>query len=327
MTIYLMSCDKVVVQLVFLFNVLHSTQIGAQMFTGLSAFPLTPFKNDKIDFSAFERLLDNLVTAKVDSICAMGSTGLYPYLSRDELTSVAQKTVAMAGDIPVMAGIGSLRTIDVLKNAEAAQKAGVNAVLLAPVSYHPLNESEVYSLFQSVTKELSVPLCVYENPRCTNFTFSDELYRRITQLPNVASIKVPGMPFATEQGATRLATLRKLVPQHVGIGVSGDMYGAAGMAAGCDLWLSVIGGLFPNLVKQIIHSVQSNVVTTSELQQPNLDELWQLFARNGGGLRVMAAASKILGLCDGNCLPAPLMPIPEEDQIVLKALLERLQLS
>ena len=175
------------------------------MFTGLSAFPITPFNNEGIDFKAFEAIINNLVQAKVDSICAMGSTGLYPYLNRKELSQVAKVTVEIADNIPVMAGIGSLRTLDVLRNAEAVQQASVSAVLLAPMSYHRLNDSEVYSLFEKVTRELSVPLCVYENPGATNFTFSNELYAEISKLPNVAAIKLPGMPFETEAGDKKLS--------------------------------------------------------------------------------------------------------------------------
>ncbi|MED5489615.1 MAG: dihydrodipicolinate synthase family protein, partial [Pseudomonadota bacterium] len=162
------------------------------MFTGLSAFPITPFKQEAIDYKAFKGLVDNLASANVDSICAIGSTGLYPYLTRGEKYDVAKLAVDHANGIPVMAGVGALRTYDVLKNVEAVQQAGVNAVLLAPVSYQVLNEEEVYGLYEAVSHEVSVPICVYENPRVTNFTFSDDLYRRIGKLPNIGAIKIPG---------------------------------------------------------------------------------------------------------------------------------------
>ena len=297
------------------------------MFTGLCAFPLTPFKNEQIDLATFERLISNLTEANVDSICAMGSTGLYPYLTREELALVARKTVEQAGNTPVMVGIGSLRTTDVLKNAEAAQKAGVSGVLLAPVSYHALNEEEVLSLFEKVTAELSVPLCVYENPGVTNFVFSDSLYEQVTQLPNVAAIKVPGMPFETSQGSERLAQLRAIVPKRVAIGVSGDKFGAAGMAAGCDLWLSVLGGLFPNTVKHMINIARSEQPESVAQLSDQLIGMWELFARNKGGLRVMATAADILGFSEGSCLPAPLKPLGGEERAKLADLLSRLQLS
>ena len=297
------------------------------MFTGLSAFPITPFKNEEVDYSAFERVINNLTNAKVDSICAMGSTGLYPYLTQNEIFQVAKATVDLAGTTPVMAGIGALRTKNVLKNAEAAQKAGVSAVLLAPMSYHILSDDEVYSLYETVTAELSVPLCIYENPRATNFTFSDELYRRLAQLPKVAAVKIPGMPFVTDQGATRLNTLRELLPKDVAIGVSGDKFGGAGIAQGCDLWLSVLGGLFPNTVKQIIgYAKQGNNAELVALDNA-LIEMWSLFERNNGGVRVMATAAHILGYAEANCLPAPLKTLSGEDRAILVQLLNRLQLT
>ncbi len=49
------------------------------MFTGLSAFPMTPMNENAIDEVAFVRLVERLVTAGVDSIGALGSTGNYAY--------------------------------------------------------------------------------------------------------------------------------------------------------------------------------------------------------------------------------------------------------
>ena len=93
------------------------------MFTGLSAFPITPFNQEVIDFKALQGLVENLASANVDSICAIGSTGLYPYLTREQKYDVAKLAVDHANGIPVMAGVGALRTYDVLKNVEAVQQA------------------------------------------------------------------------------------------------------------------------------------------------------------------------------------------------------------
>ncbi len=312
------------------------------MFTGLSAFPITPFKQEAIDYKTFKGLVENLASANVDSICAIGSTGLYPYLTREQKYDVAKLAVDHANGIPVMAGVGALRTYDVLKNVEAVQQAGVNAVLLAPVSYQVLNEEEVYGLYEAVSHEVSVPICVYENPRVTNFTFSDDLYRRIGKLPNIGAIKIPGTPFAkssmdnssskdippseasSSEGARRLASLREIMPAHIAIGVSGDSFGAAGMSEGCDLWLSVIGGIFPRTVMRIIEAAQSG---DAQAQSQELNEIWCMFARNGGGLRVVAAAAEILGYCETPSLPAPFLPIDKKEYSELERIIAQLSLS
>lgn len=304
------------------------------MFTGLSAFPITPFKQETIDYKAFQGLVDNLASANVDSICAIGSTGLYPYLTREEKYNVAKLAVNHAQDIPVMAGVGALRTYDVLKNVEAVQQAGVNAVLLAPVSYQVLNEEEVFGLYEAVSREVSVPICVYENPRVTNFTFSDELYRRIGQLPNIGAIKIPGTPFgksaddgSVSDGVRRLASLREIMPADVAIGVSGDSFGAAGMIEGCDLWLSVIGGIFPRTVMRIIDAARSGNAVDAQAQSQALSGIWNMFARNGGGLRVVAAAAEILGYCETPSLPAPFLPIDKNEYGELEQIIGLLSLS
>ncbi|TKB02016.1 dihydrodipicolinate synthase family protein [Alteromonas portus] len=318
------------------------------MFTGLSAFPITPFKQETIDYKAFQGLVDNLASANVDSICAIGSTGLYPYLTREEKYNVVKLAVNHAQGIPVMAGVGALRTYDVLKNVEAVQQAGVNAVLLAPVSYQVLNEDEVYGLYETVSHEVSVPICVYENPRVTNFTFSDDLYRRIGKLPNIGAIKIPGSPFATfaknsmdnsaskgisptlasnSEGARRLSSLREIMPANIAIGVSGDSFGAAGMSEGCDLWLSVIGGIFPRTVTRIIDAAHSGNVVDAQAQSQALSGIWSMFARNGGGLRVVAAAAEILGYCETPSLPAPFLPIAKKEYSELEHIITELSLS
>src|SRR5690606_16472696 len=102
--------------------------------------------------------------------------------------------VQHAGGIPVLVGIGALRTRDVLDLAEDAQRAGASAVLLAPVSYQKLRDDEVFGLYEATSRTLSVPLCVYDNPATTQFTFSDALHGRIAALPAVRSIKIPPLP-------------------------------------------------------------------------------------------------------------------------------------
>ena len=70
------------------------------MFTGLSAFPLTPLHNDQIDESAFARIIQRLRDDRVDSITALGSTGSYVYLTAEERANVAQLAVKHAGGCP-----------------------------------------------------------------------------------------------------------------------------------------------------------------------------------------------------------------------------------
>ncbi len=272
--------------------------------TGLSAFPLTPLAHDGIDEPAFERLVARVAAAGVDSICVLGSTGSYAYLDRAERARAVELAVAGAGSIPVLAGVGALRTRDVLRHVDDAQDRGASAVLLAPMSYQPLTDDEVFGLYEDVTANLSVPLVVYDNPTTTRVVFSDELHARIAQLPGVASIKIPPVPANPAEAVQRVSSLRALVPGNVTIGVSGDGAAAAGLLAGCDAWYSVIAGILPEQCLAITRAATAGNADFARSLSLELEPLWQLMARFGS-YRVASAVAEDLGLVSAGNLPAP----------------------
>ncbi|ORM54161.1 dihydrodipicolinate synthase family protein [Pantoea conspicua] len=283
------------------------------MFTGLSAFPLTPFAADKPDEAAFLRLLQRLTEAKVDSLGVLGSTGSYAYLTRAQRRRITELAVAHSEAIPVMVSIGAVSTTEVLQLAEDAQQAGAAALLLPPLGYQALREDEVFTLYQTVTRHVSVPICVYDNPGTTHFAFSDALLGRIAALPGIASIKIPGVPADLQAARERIAQLRSLLPETVSIGVSGDAFAATGLLAGCDGWYSVCGGLFPRIAQAITSAAKADDDQRVSALDAQLQPLWALFRQHGGSLRVMAAAAAIAGLTAPDCLPRPLLPLSATD--------------
>jgi 4-hydroxy-tetrahydrodipicolinate synthase len=296
------------------------------MFTGHSAFPLTPLSEDSIDESAFARLIERLADARVDSITALGSTGSYAYLTREQRARIASMAVTHAGDTPVFVGIGSLRTRHVLELAEDAQSAGASAVLLAPVSYQSLTPDDVFGLYEDVTRNLSVPLIVYDNPGTTHFTFTDDLYAAITRLPHVASVKIPGVPTDPTAAAARVQQLRSIVPADVTIGISGDSLGAAGLNAGCEVWYSVVGGTLPEPIQAITRAARSGDPVTAVELSDRLQPLWDLFAQHGS-LRVTAAIAEQFGLARRSCLPLPIRGLGDADRAAAALTLEGLGIT
>lgn len=296
------------------------------MFRGLSAFPLTPMKDGAIDETAFVHLLERLVAAGVDSICALGSTGSYAYLTLAERQRIAQLAIEHGAGVPVIIGIGALSTRDVIALGEHAEKAGAAGVLLAPVSYQKLTDDEVFGLYEAATRALSIPLCVYDNPGTTHFEFSDALHGRIAQLPRVASIKIPGVPLDTAAALDRVSRLRALIPSHVTIGVSGDRFGATGLNAGCEAWYSAIGGLFPRTALAIARAAQMGDADEALRLSARLDPLWVMFGQHGS-LRMIATAAELLGLVASHCLPLPVKALGGPARLQLAGLLDALDLA
>lgn len=297
------------------------------MFKGLSAFPLTPLNASGIDEHAFLTLLARLTAAKVDSLGVLGSTGSYAYFTREQRKRVATLAVQHAEAIPVMVSIGAVSTDEVLRLAEDAQQAGASALLLPAVSYQKLTDDEVFGLYQDVTRHVSLPVCIYDNPGTSHFVFSDALHARIATLPHIASIKIPGVPADITAATQRVSALRAQLPQNVTIGVSGDAFAAAGLIAGCEVWYSVCGGLFPRIAKAMTDAAMAGDFAAVAEQSQRLEPLWALFTQHGGSIRVIAAAACALGLAANDCLPRPLRSLSAADVAEVKRVITELELT
>lgn len=296
-------------------------------FTGLSAFPLTPLANDHVDERAFIRLVERLAAAGVDSVTALGSTGSYAYLTIDERARVAQLAVEHAGATPVVIGVGALRTSHVLANVRHAETAGAAGVLLAPVSYQPLTDDDVFELFRTVTEHTELPVIVYDNPGTTHVTFTIDLYARIAELPGIASIKIPGVPADPAEAHEHVAKIRGAIPKHVTIGVSGDAFAATGLNAGCDVWYSVIGGTLPSPALAITRAAQEGRAADAVASSDHLASLWDLFAEFGGSLRVVAVIAEHLGLAPRHCLPLPIQGLTAAQRARVIEVVDELRLD
>lgn len=276
------------------------------MFGGLHAFPLTPMPDDVLDEPALTGLIDRLAAAGVDAITVLGSTGSYAYLTAAERARVVELAIARAGDVPVIAGVGALRTSQVLRHLADAEAAGASGVLLAPMAYQPLTDAEILGLYREVAAATDLPVMVYDNPTTTHVEFSVELYGEIAALPGIAAIKIPPVPLDPESARRRVAAVRAVVPEHVQVGISGDHAALAGLQAGCEIWCSVIGGTLPDPALAITRAAQGGRWAEARAAAERLAPVWELFAACGGSLRGTVALAEQLSLVPPGSLPAPL---------------------
>jgi len=284
----------------------------SNLFKGLSAFPLTPVTEDgRLDTDLLQQFLDRIVVAGAGSIGFLGSTGGYVYLTpkqrRDALRAAIE---CLAGRIPLIVGVGALTTPVVQDLARDAQRAGADGLLLAPVSYQPLTDAEVFHHFEAVAGAGDLPLCIYNNPGTTKFTFSPDLIARLSGLPNVAAVKMPLPADGDFRGELR--NLRALTHADFSIGHSGDWGAREALLAGSACWYSVVAGVLPGPASALTRAAQSGDEQAAQRIDTLFAPLWQLF-RAHGSFRVMYAVAGLLGL--GNLAPpAPILSLAPEVQ-------------
>lgn len=277
-------------------------------FHGLSAFPLTPADaGGRVNVEALSRLLERLCDARVDSIGLLGSTGIYAYLSREERRrAVAAAAECVRGRVPLVVGVGALRTDAATDLARDAEAAGADALLMAPVSYTPLTEDEAFEHYRAVAGSTGLPLCIYNNPGTTHFRFGIELLERLSRLPTVRGVKMP-LP-ADGDFAGEIALLRDRT--ELAIGYSGDWGMAPALLAEADAFYCVLAGLFPRPVMALADAARRGDTAEVARLDQELAPLWEGF-KTHGSLRIMYALMERLGLGQAEP-PRPLLPLASD---------------
>ena len=281
------------------------------LFTGLSAFPITPSdRAGRVDTAALRDLLGPLIAARVDSIGLLGSTGTYAYLARDERRRAVEAAVdAAAGHVPIVVGIGALRTDEAVRLAQDARGAGATAGLLAAVSYTPLTDDEAFEHFTVVARESGLAICIYDNPGTTHFKFSPALVGRLSRVPGIVALKssAPEAPAIPEH----LRALRAAVPEGFSLGSSADWNAVEALIAGADAWYSVVAGLFPDICMAMVRAAQGGQAAEARRLDAQLQPLWAAF-KAFSSLRVMYAIASLGGYRVEP--PRPLLPLSSAAQ-------------
>jgi len=292
------------------------------LFTGLSAFSITPTDaSGHVDTTALSRLLERIHAAGADSIGLLGSTGGYAFLSREERRRAVEAAMeSVGGKIPVIVGVGALRTDEAQALARDAREAGADGLLLAPMSYTPLTEEEVFQHMSAVAQAGDLPLCIYNNPGTTRFIFTEELLARLADVPNIAAVKMP-LP-ADGDFSGELARLRARMPDGFAIGYSGDWGAADALLSGSDAWYSVVAGLLPSEALALTRAAQAGDAAEVARLDAAFQPLWGLF-KQFGSFRVMYAIAQLRGLSRAEP-PRPVLPLHPSNLPLVEKALDRL---
>ena len=161
------------------------------IFVGSGVAAVTPFTSEgKVDFKAYEQLIDFLVTNGSDAIVACGTTGEAATLSKEEHVNTVRCAVsAVAGRVPVIAGAGSNDTAFGVSLTEEAEKAGADACLLVTPYYNKTSQKGLIQHFTAQAESVSIPMILYNVPGRTGLNIEAKTAFALSKVPNIVAIK------------------------------------------------------------------------------------------------------------------------------------------
>ncbi len=152
---------------------------------------VTPFRPDGgLDLDGVQRLATHLVDAGNDGLVVSGTTGESPTTSDAEKDAVLRATLEAVGDrAVVVAGAGTNDTRHSIELAQAAEKAGADAVLLVTPYYNKPPQTGLIQHFTAIADGVGLPVMLYDIPHRTGVAIETETLVRLAEHPRIVAVK------------------------------------------------------------------------------------------------------------------------------------------
>src|SRR5436305_1553209 len=230
------------------------------MFRGTFTAVVTPFRNDAVDFAAFEKLIEAQIAGGITGIVAVGTTGESPTLTHDEKHQVIERTIKIAkGRCKVIAGAGTNSTRDSIEATKFAEKAGADGALLVAPYYNKPSQEGLFRHFKAIADATKLPIMLYNIPgRCVVDIGPDTVVRLAEACRNIVSIK------EASGSVDRVAELRRRLPNEFTILSGDDGLTLPFMSVGAAGGVSVASNLFPAELCALVRSCDSGDFKSAE---------------------------------------------------------------
>lgn len=160
------------------------------LFSGACTALVTPFLDDQVNYPMLEQLLRRQIDAGIRAVVICGTTGEAPTLSDSEKLEMFRRAKAYVGnDCLIIAGTGSNATAHALELSLAAEKCGVDGLLLVSPYYNKADEDGLYLHYSTIAQAVSLPVILYNVPSRTGLDMPVSVYRRLSMISNIAGVK------------------------------------------------------------------------------------------------------------------------------------------
>jgi 4-hydroxy-tetrahydrodipicolinate synthase len=238
---------------------------------GIVTALVTPFREDeRLDCSAWQKIIDSQIAAGVDGLFVGGSTGEF-YAQDFEERTVAMRFVrqAAAGRVPVYANVGCITTRDTVRLALAAQSEGIDAVAVITPFYIKPSQDELADHYIEICRAVHLPVLAYNFPMHGGVEILPETVARIAaRCENLAGVKDSSGSMERLLGY-RAASSRPDFAVFIGP----ENLSLAGLQAGCAGVVSGSANIAPRLFVDLYRAVREGRIAEAERLQALVDRL------------------------------------------------------
>ena len=152
---------------------------------------LTPFtKDDKLDFSLFEKNINAQIQAGCEGLIIGGSLGEASTLSNEEkIKLLVFATEVLKGKAPLVLTIAEQATAVALKLASDAEKNGAAGLMILPPMRYKADDRETVAYFKTIAASTPLPIMIYNNPIDYKIEVTADMFEELAVCPNIQYVK------------------------------------------------------------------------------------------------------------------------------------------
>jgi len=251
---------------------------------------VTPFdrESEAVDDEAYRRLIRHALP-DVDGIVTSGTTGEFPYLTREEQRRLVEIGVEEAEGKPVVAGCGASSTQEALALAGDAREAGASAALIVtPYFLHP-SDKGVYQHFYDIAVGVELPIILYNIPQVMDRYLPRTVVEDLADLPNIIGLK------DSSGNLTYTMEILEYAGDRIDVFVGHDEVVLPALAGGVNGMILASAQVYPEVWQEVVRLVGAGKIPAARARQREVQKLSRIFCRHGGGVAVKAAL-RMMGL-------------------------------
>jgi len=290
------------------------------MFAGTYTALITPFRNGKVDYDGFRKLIEAQIAGGVDGIVPVGTTGESPTLSHEEHRDVIKAAVEIAaGRIKVVGGTGSNSTEEAIDLTQDAEKAGADGALIVAPYYNKPSPEGLYRHFRAIAQATKLPIILYSIPGRCGIEISVPVVARLAKdCPNIVAIKEAG------GSVERVSQLRQAVPDTFKIISGDDSLTVPFISVGAVGVISVASNVAPGPVSELVRAARDGQMARAEQLHRRLYPLFKNLFIESNPAPAKYALSVTMNLSPE--LRLPLVEMSEENRQLVRGTLAELGL-
>jgi 4-hydroxy-tetrahydrodipicolinate synthase len=230
---------------------MNPTKNESLLFRGVCTSVITPFTSDGlVDDQSFRRLIANQVSAGVDSLVILGTTGEESTVSRSERRHLVETAIDnVAGRVPIIVGTGTQSTSVTVELSREAADTGASMLMLVTPYYNQPTVEGLQAHLEAVAAAVDLPLMLYHVPRRTGFALSADAFLELAR-------KIPTLQ-AIKDASGNLSLIVDIIAgrsDNMGVYSGDEEFALPLLLLGGDGLISVLSNIAPRATIELIHS-------------------------------------------------------------------------